>query len=111
MGSGSNDMHYYIWVDQFDTLGMDSDTVIINGTASDSLIAFNQKAETFTVIRVPYPLTTYTRGVDGRIDNPKSGCKGRGLWFTNGQAPIFQSEIPKKTYAGKIQLRPSPLAH
>ena len=110
MGSGSNDMHYYIWVDQFDTLGMGSDTVIINGTASDSLIAFNQKAETFTVIRVPYPLTTFTRGVDGRIDNPKSGWKGRGLWFTNGQAPIFQSEIPK-SYAGKIQLRPSPLAH
>jgi hypothetical protein len=110
MGSGSNDMHYYIWVDQFDTLGMGSDTVIINGTASDSLIAFNQKTETFTVIRVPYPLTTYTRGVDGRIDDPKSGWKGRGLWFTNGQAPIFQSEIPK-SYAGKIQLRPSPLAH
>ena len=109
-GGGSNDMHYYIWVDQFDTLGMGADTVILNGTASDSLIAFNQKTESFTVIRVPYPLTTYTRGIDGRIDDQDGGWKGRGLWFTNGQAPVFQSEI-QKSYAGKIQLRPSPLAH
>ena len=109
-GGGSNDMHYYIWVDQFNTLGMGVDTVILNGTISDSLLAFNQETETFSVIRVPYPLTTFTRGVDGRIDNPDAGWKGRGLWFTNGQAPIFQSEIPK-SYAGKIQLRPHPLAH
>ncbi len=106
----STDKHYYIWVDQFDTLGMGTDTVIVNGTNSDSLIAFQPDTETFTVIRVPYPLRTYTRGVDGRIDNKKAGWKGRGLWFTNGLDPIFMSEIPK-TYVGHVQLRPNPLAH
>ena len=109
-GGGSNDMHYYIWVDRFDALGMGIDTVIINGTSSDSLIAFSPKTEAFTVIRIPYPLTTYTRGVDGRIDNTELGWKGKGLWFTNGQSPIFHSEIPV-SYAGKVQLRPHPLAH
>ncbi len=109
-GGGSTDMHYYMWVDQFDTLGMGRDTVIVNGTVSDSLIAFNQETEAFTVIRIPYPLNTFTRGVDGRIDDPKAGWKGRALWFTNGTSPVAHSEI-QKAYAGKVQLRPDPLAH
>ena len=107
---GSTDMHYYLWVDQFDTLGLGKDTIIVNGTASDALLAFDQKTETFTVIRVPYPLNTYTRGLDGRIDDPDAGWKGRGLWFTNGIDPIIHAEIPR-SYAGKVQLRPDPLAH
>jgi streptogramin lyase len=109
-GGGSIDMHYYLWVDQFDTLGMGHDTVIVNGTLSDSLIAFNQETETFTVIRIPYPLNTFTRGLDGRIDDPDAGWKGRGVWFTNGLDPVVHSEIPK-SYVGKVQLRPNPLAH
>ena len=107
---GGTDMHYYLWVDQFDTLGMGRDAVVINGTGSDSLVVFDPKTKKFTVIRVPYPLNTYTRGLDGRIDDPDAGWKGRGLWFTNGLDPIIHSEIPK-SYVGKVQLRPHPLAH
>jgi hypothetical protein len=103
------DFHYYIWVDQFNTLGMGRDTVILNGTGSDSLLAFNQRTEEFKVIRVPYPLNLFTRGVDGRIDDPGAGWKGRGLWFDNGLDPVLHSEIPQG-YAGKVQLRPNPLA-
>ena len=107
--SGSTDMHYYLWVDQFDTLGLGTDVVIVNGTGSDSLIAFDPKTEQFTVLRIPYPLNTYTRGLDGRIDDPSAGWKGRGLWFTNGNDPVIHSEIPR-SYVGQIQLRPHPLA-
>lgn len=107
---GSTDMHYYLWVDQFDTLGLGRDVVIVNGTNSDSLLAFDPVSQQFTTIRVPYPLNTYTRGLDGRIDDPHTGWKGRGLWFTNGLDPILHSEIPR-SYAGHIQLRPDPLAH
>ena len=46
----------------------------------------------------------------GRIDDADAGWKGRGLWFTNGLDPIIHSEIPK-SYVGKVQLRPHPLAH
>lgn len=108
--SGSADFHYFVWVDQFDTLGMGSDTVILNGTNSDSLIAFRPDTEEFTVIRVPYPMVTFTRGVDGRIDDPLTGWKGRGLWFTNGLDPVMHSEVPR-SYVGHVQLRASPLDH
>lgn len=104
------DFHYYLFVDQFNTLGLGKDVVVMNGTGSDALLAFDQSSEQFTVIRVPYPLNTYTRGLDGRIDDAEAGWKGRGLWFTNGGDPIHHSEIPR-SYVGKVQLRPSPLAH
>jgi hypothetical protein len=103
------DFHYFLWVDQFNTLGMGKDTVILNGTGSDSLLAFNQTTEKFSVIRVPYPLNLFTRGLDGRIDDPEAGWKGRGLWFDNGADPVLHSEIPQ-SYVGKVQLRPNPLA-
>ena len=61
------------------------------------------------MIRVPYPLNTYTRGLDGRIDDPDAGWKGRGLWFNNGLDPLIHSEIPQ-SYVGWVQLRPDPLA-
>jgi streptogramin lyase len=103
------DFHYYIWVDQFNTLGMGKDTVILNGTGSDSLLAFNQRTEKFTVIRVPYPKNLFTRGLDGRIDDPGAGWKGRGLWFDNGSDPVLHSEV-QRSYVGHVQLRPNPLA-
>ena len=106
---GSADFHYYVWVDQFDTLGMGRDVVVMNGTGSDSLLAFDPRDESFTVIRVPYPLNTYTRGLDGRIDDPDAGWKGRGLWFNNGLDPMIHSELGQ-SYVGWIQLRPDPLA-
>jgi hypothetical protein len=107
-GLKSSDFHYYLWVDQFNTLGMGKDVVVLNGTGSDSLLAFDQKTKKFTVIRIPYPLNLFTRGLDGRIDNPKTGWKGRGLWFDNGLDPIIHSE--KLGYVGKVQYRPTPTA-
>ena len=103
------DFHYYLFVDQFDTLGLGKDVVVMNGTGSDSLLAFDQNSETFTVIRIPYPLNSYTRGLDGRIDAANGGWKGRGLWFTNGLDPIVHSEL-QQSYVGHVQLRPDPLA-
>lgn len=105
----SADFHYYLFVDQFDTLGLGKDVVVMNGTGSDSLLAFDAATEAFTIIRVPYPLNTYTRGLDGRIDDAAAGWKGRGLWFTNGLDPMIHSEVAQ-SYVGKVQLRPDPLA-
>jgi hypothetical protein len=104
------DFHYYLFVDQFDTLGLGKDVVVMNGTGSDSLLAFVPHEERFVTIRVPYPLNTYTRGLDGRIDDPGAGWKGRGLWFTNGGDPIHHAEVPR-SFVGQVQLRPDPLAH
>ena len=109
-GSGSADSHYYDWVDQFDTLGLGANTPIITGNSSDSLAALvNGK---FVVLRVAYPLGFYAKGMDGRIDDPKAGWKGKGLWATWGTRTPFHSETGKGTTSKVLhfQLRPNPLA-
>ena len=108
--TGSADFHYYIFVDQFDTFGLGRDMVILTGSNADALLIFDPTTEKFMVVRVPYPLTMYHRGLDGRIDNPEAGWKGRGLWVNYGNDPIkyVETEIG---YINHIQLRPDPLAY
>lgn len=106
--NNSADMHYYLWTDVHNTLGMGKDTVVLCGTNSDSLLAFDQKTKKFTVIRIPYPLNAYMRGLDGRIDNPKTGWKGRGLWMNEGLDPVIHNEV-QHGWVGHIQMRPNPL--
>jgi hypothetical protein len=108
--SGSADSHYYDWVDQFDTLGLGKNTPIITGNSSDSLIALvNGK---FVVMRVPYPLGFFAKGMDGRIDDSKAGWKGKGVWTTWGTRTPFHSETGKGTDSKVVhfQIRPNPLA-
>jgi hypothetical protein len=109
--SGSADSHYYDWVDQFDTLGLGKNTPIITGNSSDSLIALvNGK---FVVMRVPYPLGFFAKGMDGRIDDANTGWKGKGVWTTWGTRTPFHSETGKGTMSKVVhfQLRPNPLAN
>ncbi|HXE15085.1 MAG TPA: carboxypeptidase-like regulatory domain-containing protein [Bryobacteraceae bacterium] len=109
-GSGSADSHYYDWVDRFDTLGLGKDTPIITGNGYDSLLALvNGK---FVIMRVPYPLGFYAKGMDGRIDDPSEGWKGKGVWTTWGTRTPFHSETGKGTTSKVVhfQIRPSPLA-
>ncbi|HMJ62049.1 MAG TPA: hypothetical protein VK493_09815, partial [Bryobacteraceae bacterium] len=109
-GTGSADSHYYDWVDQFDTLGLGKNTPIITGNSSDSLIALvNGK---FVIMRVPYPLGFFSKGMDGRIDDPKAGWKGKGVWATWGTRTPFHSETGKGTTSKVLhfQIRPNPLA-
>ena len=106
---GSADFHYYIWVDQFNTLGLGKDMVIVTGTNSDSLLVFNPSIERFTIIRTPYPRGMFTRGLDGRIDDPNAGWKGRGLWVSNNTDGLLHTE-KKRGFISHVQFRESPLA-
>jgi hypothetical protein len=109
--TGSADSHYYDWVDRFDTLGLGKNTPIITGNSSDSLLALvNGK---FVIMRVPYPLGFFAKGMDGRIDDPKAGWKGKGVWTTWGTRTPFHSETGKGTYPKVVhfQIRPDPLAN
>jgi len=67
----------------------------------------------FVVMRVPYPLGFYSRGMDGRIDNPNAGWKGRGLWTTYASISPWNVEGGKgqTAKAVKFQVRPDPLAN
>jgi streptogramin lyase len=107
--TGSADFHYYIWVDQFDTLGLGKDMVVVNGTNSDSLLVFNPGTEQFTVIRTPYPLGMFTRGLDGRIDDANAGWKGRGLWVSNNTDGLMHTE-KRRGFISHVQFRENPLA-
>jgi hypothetical protein len=108
--TGSTEYPYFMWVDQFDTLGMGKNTIIVTGTTSDSMLIFDPKKETWTVFRLPYPMPFYTRGLDGRIDNPNAGWKGRGIWTSfNSYLPKFSET--KLGYLNHIQYRPNPLAN
>jgi hypothetical protein len=107
---GSAGASYYTWVDQFDTFGLGPNTPINTGNAAEGLLAL--KDGKWVVMRVPYPLGYYTKWMDGRVDDPAAGWKGRGLWSTVSTRAPFHMEGGKgmTSKVVKFQLRPDPLA-
>jgi len=110
LGDNSAESSYYTWVDQHNTFGLGEDVPMSTGNLNDGLIAF--KDGKMIVLRVPYPLGFYAKGFDGRIDDPKAGWKGRGLWTASGDRTPWLKETGKgsKPLAVHFQLRPDPLA-
>jgi hypothetical protein len=108
--SGSAEASYYTWVDQFDTLGLGANTPINTGNASEALLALRDGK--WIVLRVPYPTGYYTKWMDGRIDDPRAGWKGRGVWTTISTRTPYHMETGKGTTSKviKFQIRPDPLA-
>ena len=107
---GSGEGSYYTWVDQFNTLGLGENVPINTGNQSEGLLVL--KDGKFVVLRVPYPMGFYTKWLDGRIDDPNAGWKGRGLWATISTRAPFHMEGGKGTSSKvyRFQLRPDPLA-
>jgi hypothetical protein len=109
IGDNSAESSYYTWVDQHDTLGLGKNVPVSTGNLNDGLIAYaNGK---MVVLRVAYPLGFYAKGLDGRIDDPNAGWKGRGIWSANGDRTPWLIEGGKgtKPLAAHFQVRPSPL--
>ena len=93
--SGSAEASYYDWVDQFDTFGSGKNMPIATGNGEDALLALvNGK---WVILRVPYPIGFFAKGMDGRIDDPKAGWKGKGLWSTYATRAPFHTEAGKGT--------------
>ncbi len=107
-----SDYHYYNWVDQFNTLGLGENVPIANGTGSDLLIAFKPDTLEWITMRVPYPLGFHSRGMDGRIDDPNAGWKGRAVYATNGSNAVWHTEGGPgvRPTLVKFQIRPDPLS-
>ena len=110
IGENSAESSYYTWVDQHNTFGLGENVPMSTGNLNDGLIAM--KDGKMIVLRVPYPMGFYAKGFDGRIDDPKAGWKGRGLWTTSGDRTPWLMEGGKgsKPRAVHFQLRPDPLA-
>jgi hypothetical protein len=108
--SASADSAYYNFVDRFDMLGVGKDIPLATGNESEALLALvNNNWMSF---RVPYPMGFYAKGIDGRIDDPRGGWKGKGIWTTFATRTPFHVEGGKGTTSKilKFQVRPDPLA-
>jgi hypothetical protein len=108
--SGSANHAYYLWVDRYNTFGLGANVPIAQTNGSESLMAVvDGKIIDF---RVPYPLGFFTKNVDGRIDDPQAGWKGRAMWTTSGTRTNFHNEggTDNRPKVYKLQLRPDPLA-
>ena len=59
-----------------------------------------------------YPLGFFAKGMDGHIDDPNAGWKGKGIWTTWGTRTTFHAEGGTDNVAKivKFQLRPDPTA-
>jgi len=110
MKGGSAEAPYYDWVDQYDTLGLGKNTPIATGNLSDSLFALVDGK--WVTMRVPYPMGFFAKGMDGRIDDPRAGWKGKGIYATYSGSSSAHIEGGKGTTPKVLhfQLRPDPLA-
>ena len=108
--SGSAEASYFTWVDQFDTSGLGKNVPIATGNLNDALLALVDGK--FVTLRVPYPIGYFTKWMDGRIDDPNAGWKGKALWSTYSTRTMFHLETGKGTLPKvvRFQLRPDPLA-
>jgi hypothetical protein len=111
LGDNSAESSYYTWVDQHNTLGLGENIPMSTANLNEGFVAL--KDGQMVTLRIPYPMGFYAKGLDGRIDDPNAGWKGRGLWSTSGDRTPWLMEGGKgaKPRAVQIQLRPDPLAH
>ena len=101
---------YYTWVDQHNSLGLGEDVPIATGNLFDGVHALVDNE--FVTLRIPYPMGFYSKGFEGRIDDPDAGWKGRGIWVPEGGRTPWLKEDGKgsKPIVVHFQIRPDPLA-
>jgi hypothetical protein len=107
----SAEASYYTWVDHHNTVGLGENVPISTANLQDGFVAY--KDGKMILMRVPYPMGFYAKGMDGRIDDPNAGWKGRGLWSASGDRTPWLNEFGKgaRPLAVHIQVRPDPLAN
>ena len=101
---------YYSWVDQHNTSGLGANVPMSTANLFDGVHALVNGD--MVTLRIPYPLGFYSKGFEGRIDDPNAGWKGRGLWVPSGDRTPWLKEGGKgtKPLVVHFQVRPDPLA-
>jgi hypothetical protein len=109
--NSSAEASYYTWVDHHNAVGLGETVPISTANLQDGFAALQNGR--MILMRVPYPMGFYAKGLDARIDDPNAGWKGRGLWSSSGDRTPWLSELGKgaRPLAVHIQVRPDPLAH
>ena len=108
---------YLTHMDVHDVLGLGKDAPMYGSNNTDAFEVINPATKQFVTLRVPYPLGFFPRSANGRVDDPKTGWKGKGLWASYSTYATWHIEggkgeggpgvLPK---AVKFQMRPNPLA-
>ena len=93
IGPNSAESSYYTWVDQHNTFGLGENIPMSTANLNDGLVAL--KDGKMILLRVPYPMGFYAKGLDARIDDPQTGWKGRGLWSSSGDRTPWLNELGK----------------
>jgi hypothetical protein len=110
----STDMLYMTEVDRDNALGLGKDVVLSGDVNADSFFVVMPQGRQMTTLtlRVPYPMGFAARATSGRIDDPKAGWKGRGLWSSYSMYAPWHQEGGKgsRPKIVKFQVRPDPLA-
>jgi hypothetical protein len=107
------DMLYLTQVDRDNALGLGNNVALSGDINADSLVAvLPQSPEKVISLRVPYPMGFFSRSASGRIDDPKTGWKGKGVWSNFSTYAPWHVEGGKGTMPKmvKFQVRPDPLA-
>jgi hypothetical protein len=101
---------YYTWVDQHNTSGLGENVPIATANLFDGVHALVD--DEFVTLRIPYPMGFYSKGLDGRIDDPDAGWKGRGLWVSEGDRTpwLMEGGTENRPLVVHFQVRPDPLA-
>jgi hypothetical protein len=103
---------YLTHMDMHDALGLGKDAPMYGSVNTDAIEVLNPQTKQFVTLRVPYPMGFFPRSANGRVDDPKAGWKGKGLWADYASYAGWHIEggagtLPK---AVKFQMRPNPLA-
>ena len=104
------DSNYYNWSDKYNSLGLGDNVQIATSNQGGALLALRRTGKWVDVLRVPYPLGFYAKSINGRIDDPKAGWKGRGLWTGWANRNPWHNEGGKGTTSKAVhfQVRPEP---
>jgi hypothetical protein len=108
------DMTYLPQVDRYDALGLGKDVPMYGTVNYDSIRALLPQTNQFVELRVPYPMGFFSRSSNARIDDPKAGWKGKGIWSSYSTYTPWHVEgvgtQGNGSKAVKFQMRPNPLA-
>src|SRR5215471_14470192 len=86
---------YYVWVDWLDTFGLGRNVPIAMGNLNDSIYALVDGK--LITLCVPYPMGMFAKNVDGRIDDPNAGWKGKACDW-RGRIPNCYSRPERSQY-------------
>jgi len=103
IGDNSAEASYYSWVDQHNAVGLGDDVPISTANENDGFAALVDGK--MVMLRIPYPLGFYAKGLDARIDDPQAGWKGRGLWSSEGDRTPWLKGFASRLSAGVLEER------